>query len=108
MDKNQVMRKLPKVAELLKEPEINLLCETKRHNRVIEAIRESIDTFRQDLMQHLKKCDYTEPDAEYLKKQIVLLIIEKLSSSPYYNLPIAIQTWNTMYKKASGENAMTM
>lgn len=83
MDKNQVMRKLPKVAELLKQPEINLLCETKGHNRVIEAIRESIDTFRQDLMQHLKKCDYTEPDAEYLKKQIVLLIIEKLSSSPY-------------------------
>ena len=47
MDKNQVMRKLPKVAELLKQPEINLLCETKGHNRVIEAIRESIDTFRQ-------------------------------------------------------------
>ena len=64
MEKNQVMRKLPKVAELLNQPEISLLCEKKGRNRVTDAIRESIDIVRQNLVKELKKSDYIETDAK--------------------------------------------
>ena len=47
------MRKLPKVADLLDEPEISLLCETQGRNRVLEVLRHSIDIVRQDLFKSI-------------------------------------------------------
>ena len=88
MEKNQVMRKLPKVAELLNQPEISLLCEKKGRNRVTDAIRESIDIVRQNLVKELKKSDYIETDAKDLMRQIMSYTMEKLSSSPYTLRPI--------------------
>jgi L-seryl-tRNA(Ser) seleniumtransferase len=88
LEKNQVMRKLPKVAELLNQPEISLLCEKKGRNRVTDAIRESIDIVRQNLVKELKKSDYIETDAKDLMRQIMSYTMEKLSSSPYTLRPI--------------------
>jgi L-seryl-tRNA(Ser) seleniumtransferase len=88
LDKNQVMRKLPKVAELLNQPEISLLCEKKGRNRVTDAIRESIDMVRQNLVKELKESGYAEPDAKDLIEQVISYTMEKLSSSPYILRPI--------------------
>ena len=109
----------------------------KGRNRVTDAIRESIDIVRQNLVKELKKSDYIETDAKDLMRQIMSYTMEKLSSSPYTLRPIinatgvvlhtnlaepstqtaldrilkspaATPTWNMIYKKVGGGSAMTM
>ena len=43
MDKNQIMSMLPKVADLLEQQELKMLCKMKGRNRVTNILREYRD-----------------------------------------------------------------
>ena len=92
LDKNLIMRKLPKVTEVLDRTEIKLLCEDKGRNRVVDAIRESIDEIRLDLVEKSQKNGYIGPDAMNLMEKVVSDTTERLSSSPYKLRPIVNAT----------------
>ena len=76
------MRKLPKVADLLDEPEISLLCETQGRNRVLEVLRHSIDIVRQDLFKSISD-DSPILQSGYDLKGIISLVTTKVCKSPF-------------------------
>ena len=50
MDKNKILRQLPKVDRLLEEPESAELCRQYGRERTIEAFREALDVFRNQIL----------------------------------------------------------
>ncbi|MEG0772371.1 L-seryl-tRNA(Sec) selenium transferase [Clostridium sp.] len=48
---NQLLRKLPKIDELLKEEVVQLAIDNNPRNLVVDCLREAIDFFRQEILQ---------------------------------------------------------
>ena len=90
MDKNQIMSMLPKVADLLEQQELKMLCKMKGRNRVTNILRESIEIIRQDLMKNFidNSASFVIPDSQSLKDRIIELVTEKISLSPFNFKPI--------------------
>ena len=94
MDKNQIMSMLPKVADLLEQQELKMLCKMKGRNRVTNILRESIEIIRQDLMKNFidNSASFVIPDSQSLKDRIIELVTEKISLSPFNFKPISNAT----------------
>ena len=62
MNKNQVMRKLPKIGALLEDPDIKKLFEKFNRNLITRTLRESLETVR------LEQIKAVESETVRLKK----------------------------------------
>ncbi|AYO30946.1 L-seryl-tRNA(Sec) selenium transferase [Biomaibacter acetigenes] len=88
MDKNNIMRKLPKVADLLEETEIKDLMTIFNRNYLTDILRESLETVRVKIMEKLESGDATDKSENELKDEVISLAINKLSFSPYSLRPV--------------------
>ncbi len=84
LDKNLVLKKLPKVDEVLNSTQIQELTEKYNKSMLTNAVRESIEDVRLMLLKLLEKGNFVfEKDEDDLKKHVISLSITKLSKSPY-------------------------
>jgi L-seryl-tRNA(Ser) seleniumtransferase len=80
------LRLLPKVADLLEEPEIKTLIERFGRNAVRESIRDSLEHLRLKFAKALEAGDVHEHKTrDELKNEVISLAIRRLTS-PAYNL----------------------
>ena len=84
MDKNLVLKKLPKVDECSNSTQIQELTEKYNKSMLTNAVRESIEDVRLMLLKLLEKGNFVfEKMKDDLKKHVISLSITKLSKSPY-------------------------
>lgn len=92
MDKNQILRKLPPVEKLLEEPKLSNLENSISKSRLVAVLRDSIEEVRQDLIDSMKKGDIPEKSEEDLKRQVISISLNAISSYPYSFKPIVNAT----------------
>lgn len=86
MNKNQVMRKLPKIGALLEDPDIKKLFERFNRNLITRILRESLETVRLEQMKAVESGDYmVEKSEKDLMNSVISLTLKKLSL-PQYSL----------------------
>lgn len=91
MDKNRVLRKLPKVTELLEEKEIKKLMIFFGRNFIVSILRESIDETRKQLLD-LTEVGCTEDiEEQELRNRIISKTKAKIKS-PYSLKPVVNAT----------------
>ncbi len=84
MNKNQVMRKLPKIGALLEDPDIKKLFEKFNRNLITRTLRESLETVRLEQIKAVESGDSaTEKSEEDLKNLVISLALKKLSLQQY-------------------------
>lgn len=76
MDKNQLLRSLPKIDELLKEEVVNNEINSTMRTIVVEALRETIDNYREFIL----KDSISEYSKENILESFLELLEEKKSS----------------------------
>lgn len=84
MDKNQVLRKLPQIAELLENDEIKALFISHERNFIAGILRESVDEVRTELLNAVKKGSKVQMNQQDLTQYIISRARSRLKSP--YNL----------------------
>lgn len=82
MDKNQVLRKLPKVAALLENEEIKRLLQIYNRNFIVSTLRESIEEIRSQLLDLIG----TDNEANISQQELIQKVIANTKvklKSPY-------------------------
>ena len=51
MNKNEILRQLPKMDRILQEPEAEELCRLYGKNRILGILREELDSLRKELLE---------------------------------------------------------
>lgn len=87
MDKNDFLRRLPKVSDLLEEPEIKELILRYNRNFVTDMLRESLETVRAEMIEELERGEGLNKSGDDLKNGVIHLTLKK-TLSPYSLKPV--------------------
>lgn len=79
MDKNQILRKIPRVDDLMKEAGICRLCSVYGKKEVLRAVREELESLRQRILKAAENNDIQEKyfSAEKIAEQAALRLEER-------------------------------
>jgi len=88
LDKNGFMKKLPKVADLLEEPDIKDLIARSNRNYVTAVLRESLESLRMKMIEMVHEGNVADINEDDLKHQVISMATNKLSFSPYSLKPV--------------------
>lgn len=84
MSINKVMRNLPNMTELLEEPEVLYFIDKLNKNIVTEALSQSLDELRCELLNRLKTdVNFDVKTRKYYTERVIAKAKEKLTYSPY-------------------------
>ena len=75
-EKNQIFRLLPRVDDLMKKENVQRLAEKEGYERVLGAVRDSVENLRNEISQGIKK-----GISEHEAKEMIQKFLHKIESS---------------------------